>query len=313
MSKFTRNVLLLAKLELTPGTDSLPTAGANAMLASTIGAQPVVAEFADRNTIRPYFGSGGKIQVSNYSEIEFEIEFASAGAAGTAPAYGPLLQACAFSETVTAGVDVVYAPVTNDPETVTIYYYLDGLWHKMTSCRGDFSIELNAKSIPVFKFKFTGLYTTVADAVLPAGTDYSGFLAPLAVNKVNTPTMTLHGVTAGDAAVENFSIAMNNEVKYRNLIGSEDVVMTDRAPSGQISMEMVSVATKAWHEAVRLGTLDALQMVHGSIAGQILQVDAPKVQLTSPQYAESDGIQMLNATLDLQPNTGNDEITITVA
>jgi hypothetical protein len=308
-SKLMRNVLLLAKLESVVGTDPVPTAGLNAMLARAITPQPVVAEFAERTNIRPYFGTGGQVAVAQHSECELEIELASSGAAGTAPAWGPLIQACGFSETITASTDVKYAPVTSNPKTVTLYYYLDGVLHKMSYSRGDVTLEMSAKSIPVMRFKYTGLYTPATDTPLPSGADYSGFMAPLAVNKVNTPSMTLHGISA---AMQSLSISMGNQVVYRNLIGSESVKMTDRKPSGQTSIEMVPVASYAWHEAVRLGTLDAFSIVHGTSAGSIIQIDAPKVQLTNPQYADSDGIAMINLGLNFQPDTGNDEIIITV-
>src|SRR5687768_15127229 len=178
MAKFMRNVLLLAKLETTVGTDPVPTAGANSMLARAITPQPVVAEFAERTNIRPYFGTGGQVAVAQHSECELEIELASSGAAGTAPAWGPLLQACGFSETVTASTDTVYAPVTSNPKSVTLYYYLDGVLHKMTNCRGNVTFELNAKAIPVMRFKFTGLYSAATDTALPSGADYSAFTAP---------------------------------------------------------------------------------------------------------------------------------------
>lgn len=309
MSKLMRNVLLLAKIEAIVGTDPTPAAATNSMLARAITPQPVVAEFAERNNIRPYFGTNGQVAVAQHSECELEVELASAGAAGTAPAWGPLLQACGFSETINASTDVIYAPVTSSPKTVTLHYYLDGVLHKMTSCRGNVTFELNAKGIPVMKFKFTGLYTAATDTPLPSGAVYTGFKAPLAVNKVNTPTMTLHGIAA---AMQSLSIDMGNQVVYRNLIGSESVIMTDRKPSGQTSIEMTSVAGYGWHEAVRLGTLGAFQIIHGSAAGAIVQIDAPKVQLLNPQYADSDGIAMINLGMDLQPDAGNDEVIITV-
>jgi hypothetical protein len=309
MAKFMRNVLLLAKLETVVGTDPTPTAGANSMLARAITPQPVMADFAERTNIRPYFGASGQVAVAQHSECELEIELASSGDAGTAPAWGPLLQACGFSETVTAETDVVYAPVTNNPKTVTLYYYLDGVLHKMSGCRGNVTFELNARSIPVLKFKFTGFYTAATDTSLPTGADYSAFMAPQAVNKVNTPSMSLHGISA---AMQTLSIDMGNQIVYRNLIGIEAVVMTDRKPSAQTSIEMVPIATYAWHEAVRLGTLGAFALVHGVGAGNIIQIDAPKVQLLNPQYADSDGVAMINLGMDIQPDEGNDEITITV-
>lgn len=309
MAKVMRNVLLLAKLEVTAGTDPVPTAAANSILCRVTNPQPVVAQFADRNIVRPYFGNAGKVQVSNYSEMEIEVELASAGAAGTAPKYGPLLQACAFSETISAGVSVTYAPVTTGLKTVTIYYYLDGVFHKMLNCRGDVTFELSAGGIPVMRYKFTGFYSTVTDTAVPSGASFTGFQDPYAVNKVNTPTFTIHGASA---PAESFSISMNNQVVYRNLIGAEDVIMTDRTPSGNATIEMTSVATKAWHEAVRLGTLNALQMIHGVGAGNIVQIDAPKVQLTDPSYSDNNGIAMLSLGLQFQPNAGNDELTVVV-
>lgn len=308
MAKFMRNVLLLAKLEVTPGVDPIPTAGSNAILARAITPQPVVAEFAERTNIRPYFGTGGQIAVSQHAECELEVELASAGAAGSAPAWAPLLQACAFSETITPSTDAVYSPVTNNTKTVTLYYYLDGLLHKMIGCRGNVIFELNAKSIPVLRFRFMGFYSATTDTPLPGGTDYSAFKAPQAVNKLNTPSMTLHGISA---AMQTLSIDMGNQITYRNLIGIEEVVMTNRSPSAQTSIEMVSVATKAWHETVRLGTLGTFALTHGVGAGNIIQIDAPKVQLLTPQYADSDGVAMINMGLGFQPDTGNDEITIT--
>lgn len=309
MAKLMRNVLLLVKLETVVGTDPVPVAATNSILARAITPQPVVADFAERTNIKAYFGTNGQVAVAQHSECELEVELASSGAAGTAPAWGPLLQACSFSETVTAVTDAVYAPITNSPKTVTIYYYLDGLLHKMTNCRGNVTFELNARAIPIMKFKFTGLYTAATDTAIPGGADYTAFKAPLAVNKVNTPTMTLHGISA---AMQTLSIDMGNEVTYRNLIGSESVIMTNRKPTAQTSIEMTTIASYAWHEAVRLGTLGAFSVTHGVTAGSIVKIDAPKAQLLSPQYADSDGIAMINMSMDLQPNTGNDEVIVTV-
>lgn len=309
MAKLMRNTLLLAKTEASAGVDPTPTAGSNSILCRVTSPQPVVAQFVDRNNIKPYFGNQGKVHVSAHSEIEIEVEIASAGAAGSAPGYGPLLRACAFSETISAGVSVVYAPVTSSLETVTIYFYLDGLLHKMTNCRGDVTFDLNARNIPVMRYKFTGIHNTTTDTALPSGSDFSGFKDPYAVNHLNTPTLTIHGASV---ALDTLSIAMGNQVVYRNLVGSEDVTMTDRAPSGSASIEMTSVATKGWHALSKAGTLAALQVIHGSGAGNIVQFDAPKVQITDPSYADQDGITMLNIGLQLQPNAGNDELIITV-
>ncbi len=82
--------------------------------------------------------------------------------------------------------------------------------------------------------------------------------------------------------------------------------------TGSISMEMTSVADKDWFAAIIANTKAPLSITHGTTAGNIVVIDAPKVQLTDPQLADSEGIVMLNANLSLEPDTGNDDILITV-
>lgn len=308
MSKLTRNALLLAKIQPVAGTDSVPTAATNAMLASNITFNAIEAQFAERENIKPYFGNNGQVLISQYTTISFDVELASAGAAGTAPKFGPLLRACAFAETINAAVSAVYAPVTSSQEFITLYFYLDGLLFKMTDAKGNVSLDVSAGGIPKMKYSFTGYFTTPTDAAVAGGADYSGFMSPLGVNKINTPTFTLHG-TAFKA--QTLTLDMANQVVYRNLIGSEGILITDRKPTGACSIETESVATYDWYTNIRTGTLGALQVVHGTAAGYIVQIDAPKVQAINPAFGDSDGISMYNLNLSLQPNAGNDELVLT--
>ena len=62
----------------------------------------------------------------------------------------------------------------------------------------------------------------------------------------------------------------------------------------------------------KANTLGALQIVHGTVAGNIVQVDAPKVQLLEPSYGESQQLVTIAAGLRLTPDTGDDDIKITV-
>ena len=309
MAKLMRNMLLMAKIQPVANTDAAPVPATNAMLARGIAPQPVQAEFADRALVKPYFGHTGQIQVQVYSVIEFEVELAGAGAAGTVPKYGALLRACGFSETVSAAVKVDYAPITSAQEAVTIHCYLDGIKHAMTDCKGTVSFQLSAKGIPVMRYIFTGYHVAATDTANPAGADYAGFIPPLAVNKQNTPTFTLHS-----AAVKatQLSIDMANEINYRNYIGAESIAFTNRLPVGQATFEYDTIATKDWWTIAKNGTLNPLSLVHGITAGNIVQIDAPKVQILSPSLSDDTGIAMLNVSLALQPNTGNDEILISV-
>ena len=112
MSLSVRNAVLLAKAQPTVDVDPVATAGTNAILAGNVNVQPIDAEFADRNNIQPWFGNQGSVAISQKAMISFDVELAGSGAAGTAPKWAPLLLACAFAETINAGVSAVYNPMT---------------------------------------------------------------------------------------------------------------------------------------------------------------------------------------------------------
>ena len=307
MSKMTRNVLLLAKIEVTPGTDPVPTAGVNAMLVELKNVQPLRAETTQRNLTRPYFGASGTLTVGTSSQIEFDVELASSGAAGTAPAFKDLLLACATSETVSAGVSATYAPVTSPLKTVTIYYYLDGILHKFIGCKGSAQLNVQAKSIPKISFSFQGTYTAPTDTALPSGASYTAFKDPKPVNSANTPTLTLHSVALISAG---FSLDFGNALAVRNLIGLDEIAMTDRSTTGSVTFEATSVAAKAWHEAVRNNSTGAFALTHGTGAGNIIELTASKVQISDISYSEDTGVQMMQTNLTFLPTTGGDEFSL---
>jgi hypothetical protein len=306
----TRKRTLLAKIEAIYGTDPVPTGAANAIQVRNLNINPQETETEKRNLVRPYLGNSEEIPVAIHVTADFEVELAGSGAAGTAPAYGPLLRACAFSETISAGVSVVYALVSGSFESVTLYFNVDGVLHTLTGARGTVSFDLTAKKLPVMKFKFTGLYSPVTDAVAPALT-LTAWKKPVPVNGVNTTDLTLHGYAG--IILSQLSVDVANSVAFESLVGVEEVNVTDRAPAGTIAMRAVSVATKDWWTAIKDATTGALSITHGTVAGNKVKLDAPGVQLTKPTYQDMNGNQMLQAGLVLVPGaTGNDELTITV-
>lgn len=308
MAKSMRKALILAKIQPIAGTDSAPTAVLNAILCRATTITPVSAEFADRNLLRPYFGNGGSVAVTKYSQLEIEVELAGSGAAGTPPAFGPLLRAAALDETISEAVDVQYAPVSDSLELVTVYAYLDGLLHKMVDCRTSVSFDITSRAIPFLKFTIMGSYSPITDAATPAGVDYSMFMRPLGVNKTNSPAWSLHGYTG---CLQAFTMDVANQLAWRSLIGYEGAEITDRKPTGSAVLELPSIAALNWPSLVIDGSLAAFSITHGTAAGNIVKIDLPKAQLTDPAYSDQDGIAMLNLTLGIQPDAGNDELLLT--
>lgn len=308
MPKSMKNMLLLAKKHVTAGVDPVPTPALNAILVRGMTPQLINADFVDRNNIRGYKGNFGKLAVGVHREFECEVELAGSGAAGTAPAWGPLLQACGFSETLLASTSATYAPVSSGEPTVAMYGYIDGVLFKMLDSKGTVSFELNAKQIPVMKFKFIGEYQIGMDVAFPTTQVFTAFQKPLTVGKINTPTFSMFGLAA---VCESLSFDVANNVVYRDLIGASGAYSSDRQPSGSATIELPTIAAANFGELARIGTEGALQVIHGTTAGNIIQIDAPKIQLTgSPSINNANEIAMLGLQYSLNPNAGNDEMII---
>lgn len=382
-----RKRVILAKIETTYGTDSVPTGGANAILVRNLNVTPQDADFSDRDLVRPYIGRSEQLPAAIRAMLDFEVEIAGAGTAGTAPGYGPLLRSCGFAEQalaaavtgtaqagststtlnlaaagtssvdgfyngmqvrITAGTgnnqsgvivayngstkvatvlapwtvtpdntsaysidaQVAYRPVSASFESVSIYFNVDGVLHRLTGARGSVSMSLSVKQIPVYKFNFTGIYNTVTDTALPSPT-YTAFQTPLPVTNVNTTPFRLHAFAG---ILSELSIDISNQVVHRTLVGgSEAVLITDREPQGSVTIEADTVAAKDWWTIARNATLGALDITHGTAAGNRVRIGSGRVQLTKPQYQDMDGVAMLQMGANFVPGAnGNDEIFISV-
>lgn len=210
--------------------------------------------------------------------------------------------------TITAGASTTYTPVSSSFESVTLYFNVDGVRHKMFGAFGNVEFTINARQIPVMKFTMTGLYDAPADSAIPSA-DYSSFIQPKVANNTNTPTFSLFSYSA---VLENFNINMNNDINYRHLIGSEKVLILDRKPSGTFVFEAPAIATKDFFAAAVAGTTGALSFVHGTVGGQKVAFSAPAVSLQNPTYQDNNGVHMLSIPYVLVPSSGNDEIVLSV-
>jgi len=309
MPLYERKSAVLAKIETTYGTDSVPTGLANAILVENLSCTPLKQDLVERKGIQTYMGNRQSIEVGAAVEVNFDVEIAGSGTAGTAPGYAPLLRMCGLAETIVAVTSAAYSPISAAFEAGTIYFHADGLLHKALGCRGTVSLKMSAKGIPLYSFKFTGLYSPVTDVALPSQT-LTAFQTPLPCNNTNTTGFAVHGYAA---VLSDFTLDLGNQVVHRQVIGSESVLITDHNVTGKITIEAVLVATKDFFAIAKACTLGAFTITHGTTAGNQVMVTGSNVQLMNPSYSESDGVKMLNLDLKFVPGaTGNDDITITV-
>jgi len=107
MGRLDRTRIILAKIQPTVGTDSVPTGAANAiLLAGMPKVTPFKANNVPRDLIRSYFGASEQLVGTGYVEMELPVELQGSGTGGSAPPWGPLFRGAGWAETLLA------APVT---------------------------------------------------------------------------------------------------------------------------------------------------------------------------------------------------------
>lgn len=299
-----KRLAALFKLETVYGTDAAPTGAANFIQLSDAQFTPLAGEEEARNLLQPRLGHQGTILTGDYGQFDFSVEIAGSGAAGTAPAWGTILRGCGFMEVVSAGTGVAYMPIDDDFEAATLYYNADGVNHIFVGARGTVSLNFTPKRIPKFRFSIKGLLGEISDMDLPAVTQ-SMWQRPVVVSKANT-TMDLHG---WGAVAESLNIDVGNQVVPRHLIGAESIEISDRSATGTAVVEARSLATVNWFDIARDHALDDLELVHGTTAGNIVEVTADGVQIGRPTEGQTDNIR--NYSLPLMLTSLNDnELTI---
>jgi tail tube protein len=301
--------ILLAKIEATYGVDAAPTGAANAILATDVIWTPMEGSDVSRDLETPYMGAQGTIPIELHAKLAFKVELSPSGSAGTAPAWGPLLRACAVAEVITAGVSVAYNPVSDNHESLSMHLWIDGTRYVMVGGRGNCSIMVNAQGVPYLEFEFTGLYSTPAETarVTPS---LGAFKKPQVATNTNTPGFTIN---AADFVMRSCKLDLGNQVENRFLIGSEGILITDKSDVVEATIEAVQLTTFDPFTLAEAQTGVALNLVHGTGAGRITTLDVPTAQIQRPQgLLEAQGIKEWPLRFVPLPAIGNDQWTLTL-
>lgn len=317
MARNTRNTVILAKIETTYGTDSVPTGAANALLISDASFD-ITYNNVDRENIKGFFGADEQLAGTRFVDMTFSCEISGSGAAGTAPAYGPLLQACSMAETITVGQRVEYNPISTSQKSITVYYYDDGVLHKALGCMGNVQFSMGEGERPLLRFSFTGLDGGTTAAPNPAQT-LTAWKAPLVITDNNTGDIKLGstysaGVISGGTPYPSrgLNLDLGNQVAKVALLGGQSADITNRSSTGSMQLELTVAQEVAFYDDVNANTLTSLSFEHGTSAGKKIIFHMPSVQRTNPKHADYEG--RIHHTFDLRllPTSGNDEMRIVV-
>lgn len=318
MPRYIRNTAVLAKIETTPGVDSVPTGAANAMLVSNLNFNPLNAENVPRELVRPFFGGSEQLVGVAYKECGFDVELVGAGA-GVAPAWGALLRACAMAEVATASTRVDYTPITNALETVTIYWHDDGVRHVLLGAKGTATLMFNIGERPMLRFRFIGVDGSDSAVANPTPV-LTAFRQPQVVTNINTADITLGAthsssgapaLTAGTVYTSRgLEIELGNALIYTPLLGEEIVDITGRETAGNLQLDVSAAQEVALMGQIRANTLQSLGLVHGTTVGNRALIFCPSVQFINPTKEEINGRRMMGLQARVLPVSGNDELRL---
>lgn len=316
MTRYIRNTAILAKIETTEGTDSVPTGAANALLVSDVSINALNRQNAERNLLLPYFGGNEQLAGPAFKEVGFTVELAGSGTAGTAPAWGPLVEACGFVGSGAAGFRQFAPGSPASQKSCTIYYFDDGVRHRLLGAKGTFTLSAGVGDRPTLAFTFQGLDGGDTAVSNPAVT-LTAFRAPLVITDANTGDVRMGGtydagaVTSGTAYTSRgLELSLGNTVSFTPLLGGEFIDLSARAVTGTIQLNLTAIQQVALMTAVKSNSFSSMSLEHGSAAGAIVGVFMAAVQLSNPTQQEVNGRRLIGFELGSVPLAGNDDLII---
>lgn len=307
----TRKKFLIAKIESVYGTDPSPVAGSNAVQVTNLEVTPIESDNVQAASYQGFLGGStrGTLVANKRVSVTFEVELSGSGTAGTAPAFGPLLKSCGFSETTVSSTSVTYAPVSSSFSSATIYCFYDGSRHKITGAVGSVAFNLTAGQFGTAAFNFIGIYNAPDSTAVSGTFTVANQAAALEVNDTNMTTTTFHGVTS--ARLESFDLNLNNELLYKETASSQEVLITNRAPGGTAVIEAPAIGTTDYFAKAAAVATGATSLVLGATPGNIVTLAAGQTDITGISYADTNGVIALSMPYLALPTTaGNNEMSL---
>jgi hypothetical protein len=314
--------LLLAKLEITYGTDATPVATANVIACQRAEvnwapeADPVDQEILDGG-----FGIiAGKMALPRVT-LSFKVEVRgnrtdgvtadiSKGAIANVIEIDPLLRACDLAATYTAETTngardgyVIYKPTIPSAEgdSLTFYFYSGQKLHKVTGAKGTVKGTLKAGGFGILEFTFSGLYVAVSDAAIPSPITFQDTKPPLYVDSGTT-------IDAYTGAIfKEFTFDLGNQITRRDDANAADGVrgflITGRDSKATINPEAVTEATHPWWADWKAGTLKTITSrlgVSGASGSGNRMTTIFTVKQRAGSYGDDNGNRIMPVQLDIR-------------
>jgi hypothetical protein len=316
MAKSYDQKAVLFKLETTEGTDAVPTGLANAIRTLDYTPTFMDAESRVRNIDLAYFGARPTLLYAFKRGANFGVEMSGSGTATGVPAWMLLNRMCGFGAGVPGATSVVQSGAAVSAAFTSWAAFLDeqnaanSLLLKAVGGRSTLGFRLEDDDFPRFNYGYLGRPPVLLAEEGAFPTPTFGLQADPVLASTENTTFTLNGFALPLRSIE---LNSNAELALRSLIGPQDfIAYTNDAWGGTIVGELPALASQNYFTNIRPGTTMPMQIIHGTVAGNIVQVDAPKVQISgNVSISNEQGKVMFSMPVQLLPNLGNDEITFT--
>jgi hypothetical protein len=283
---------LLGKVEAVKGTDSFSIATDMTVL--------------DNKVVKKTAGNlahdiGKKMMTL---EVEFKMRFS--GVLGTAPELSPILQCCAATETLDAGVDVEYAPSTIPAaaKTSSFYAFKDGLRYNFIGSVGNLTLSATIGEYVIGTATISAPYLEPTVVACPALT-YSDAGSPIVFE---TADIFNDGAVIKVGA---FEMDFGNAIEEHFVTGDHSFEVVDRAPS--ITFTKDSINTAAELAALSAGTDVSFSAILDGGTANKLTITAPVMRRTSVTDGERGTRDTKDLSYNLYESSGDDQFLFNIA
>lgn len=308
--------VILWKIEPVEGTDAGPAAPADALKVLNYRPTFMDAERKVRNIEKGYFGANPVALTAFKRGASFDMEIHGGGnAAGTTvPPWMKVLRAAGFDAGVVTGANsVVQSPITAGIPTATHWGYIDDLLLKTIGGRASVGFRIEDDDYPMFSVAYLGRPpVSLADQAAPASiANPAGYIDPVMASSELT-TFTWDGYPVG---LRRWEMNSNADNQYRSLINLQDRFnYRNRDWNGTVVVQIPDLTVKNYFANIRPGATAPATATHGNVAGNIVKVDAPALQITgNVEISEEGGKTMASFPVTALPVAGNDEVVFTAS
>lgn len=317
-TRYIKKTVILAALEATIGVDATPTGAANALKVFDVSITPVDMKQIQIDYLTAWFGSGETLPGTVFSKCSFSVSLSGSGTAGTPPAWAPLMLACGSSELtgLTLPNRVEYLPATDALKTLSIYWYDDGLLHKMLACSGNVKLSAKAGEAAKLMFEFTGLQVD-ATAASNATAVLTAWKPPVAIRKANVTDIVLGATYAAGALTggtpynsTGLTLDWGNKVVADEFLSTQEVGISDRKISGSLSVKVSAAEEVTLLAALKAGTSQSVGFVIGNTAGNMVMLHGPALRWKTHKKEDVNGKRLSGFDFELNPVAGNDELRL---